>query len=87
MVDRTFPLLGQLLSALVATPSVDGSELALLATKVVWSATQLSLPPLLLQPAQLDAWMGLLLALLQQPLPPDAPTEPDDAAAWAPWKV
>ena len=49
-VEQTWPLMAQLVEMLIATPSVEGAELALLAMKVFWSATQIMLPPLLLRP-------------------------------------
>ena len=79
--------MAQLVEMLIATPSVEGAELALLAMKVFWSATQINLPPLLLRPDQLAVWMRLLIGLLEQPLPPGAPEDLEAAEAWRPWKV
>ena len=79
--------MAQLVEMLIATPSVEGAELALLAMKVFWSATQIMLPPLLLRPDQLAVWMRLLIGLLEQPLPPGAPEDLEAAEAWRPWKV
>ena len=86
-VEQTWPLMAQLVDMLIATPSVEGAELALLAMKVFWSATQINLPPLLLRPDQLAVWMRLLIGLLEQPLPPGAPEDLEAAEAWRPWKV
>lgn len=72
---------------LQAAPAVNTAELALLATKVFWSATQLSLPPLILQPDTSAAWCAALRGLLEQPLPPDAPTTAEGAREWPPWKL
>ena len=79
--------MAQLVEMLLATPSVEGAELSLLAMKVFWSATQINLPPLLLRPDQLAVWMRLLIGLLEQPLPPGAPEDLEAAEAWRPWKV
>ena len=87
VVEQTWPLMGQLIQQLIPSPSVQGSELALLAMKIFWSATQISLPPLLLRPDQLQQWMRMLIGLLEQPLPPGVPDDLEAAAAWKPWKV
>ena len=88
IVEQTWPHMGNLVAALLASePSVQASDLLLLAMKIVWSATQISLPPLLMAPEQLASWMHLLLSTLEQPLPPDAPADLDAAASWKPWKV
>ena len=86
-VEHSWPLMAQLVEMLIGTPSVEGAELALLAMKVFWSATQISLPPLLLRAEQLAVWMRLLIGLLEQPLPPGAPEDFEAAEAWRPWKV
>ena len=72
-VEQTWPLMAQLVEMLIATPSVEGAELALLAMKVFWSATQISLPPLLLRPDQLAV---LLLAENLTPTPTPTLTLP-----------
>ena len=89
LVAETFPLLLNLMrSILGAPPSVANSELALLAAKTMWSCTQIDMPPLLLQPQSVEQWFEILLALLGQPLPSEgAPSDPEDAAKWPPWKV
>ena len=88
IVNDTFPILLQLLRSIVAAPpSVASAELALLATKVIWSCVQYSLPPQLLHEGACDHLFETLLALLAQPLPEGAPTDEEDASAWAPWKV
>ena len=74
-------------AVLQAAPAVNTAELALLATKIFWSATQLSLPPLILQPETSAAWCAALRGLLEQPLPPDAPTTAEGAREWPPWKL
>ena len=88
IVETTFPLLSTLLQAALQSPSVQGAELAHVACKIFWSATQLSLPPLLLNLEQAASWCELLLALLQQPLPSyNQPTDVELAIAWHPWKL
>jgi len=88
IVNQTFPLLSALLQAALQAPTVEGSALAHTACKIFWSATQLSLPPLLLDLNQASGWCELMLSLLQQPLPPDnQPTDNELAMAWAPWKL
>lgn len=88
MVEATFPQLVALLHAILAqAPTIALAELALLATKVMWTVTQLSLPPLLLEPDRLEPWFDVLIALLEQPLPVGAPVDPVDAMKWPPWKV
>ena len=89
LVAETFPLLfGLLRSILAAPPTVANSELALLASKTMWSSIQLDLPPLLLQPAALEPWFEVMLGLLAQPAPAeDSPSDPDEASKWPPWKL
>ena len=88
IVDATFPRLVALLDALLAQPpNAEYAELALLATKVMWSVTQLALPPLLLDPKLMDGWFSTLTNLLEQPLPAGAPDDADEASKWPPWKV
>ena len=89
IVRECFPILLQLLKSVIAAPpTVTSADLALLATKVIWSCTQYTLPQQLLNESALDQVFETLLALLAQPLP-DAgqPTDSEDASAWAPWKV
>ena len=88
IVDATFPMLLQLAQRVLAhPPAADASEIALLVGKIMWSTTQLGLPPWLLQPANLGPWFETMLALLEQPLPEGCPTDGDDAIKWPPFKV
>ena len=90
LVAETFPLLlGMLRNILAAPPSVANSEIALLAAKTMWSAIQSEIPPILLSPGALGPWFEIILGLLAQPLPTDGnvPTDNEEAASWAPWKL
>ena len=63
-------------SIISAPPSVANADIALLASKTMWSCTQIDIPPLLLAPAALEPWFEIMLGLLLQPLPEGGP---DDA--------
>ena len=88
VVDATFPKLIELARAMLALPpAVQNAEMLVLIAKVMWSTTQLGLPPMLLQLPNLEPWFATMLAILEQPLPTGAPTDEDDAAKWPPFKV
>ena len=89
IVGDTFPVLLNLLRTVIsAPPTVAGAELATLATKIIWSCTQYSLPPQLMDESTLDHFFETLLGVLAQPLPEAGqPQDEDEATAWAPWKV
>lgn len=88
IVDATFPQLLQLAQQVLSQPpAVDTAEYLLLIGKVMWSSTQLGLPPWLLQPANLSPWFETLLAMLEQPLPESCPDDEEDAIKWPPFKV
>ena len=55
--------------------------------KIFWATSQLELPPLMHQPDHCNRWMEAFMFILQQPLPPNPPTDWDLALQWAPWKL
>ena len=57
--------------SLLATESaaVELAELQKLVLKIFWSATYLSVPPLLTQPAQFQGWLECLLEAVRRPVP------------------
>ena len=74
---------------LAAPPSVANAEIALLAAKTMWSAIQTDIPPMLLSPGAIEPWFEIVLGLLNQELPTEGnpPTDNEEAAKWAPWKL
>jgi hypothetical protein len=49
--------------------AVELAELQKLVLKILWSALYMSVPPLLAQPAQFQAWLACLLEAVRRPVP------------------
>ena len=58
---------------------MEAAELMKLICKIFWSSTYLSLPAILLQPAQYQGWITCFMQLLERPVPAEGqPADPED---------
>ena len=81
VVEAVFPFILQVFQSLIAANSaaVEAAELMKLICKIFWSSTYLSLPGILLQPAQYQGWITCFMQLLERPVPAEGqPADPED---------
>lgn len=85
VVNTTFPTLLQIFQMLLAMDSTapELAELLKLVCKTYWSATYMSIPPLLNQEQQFTGWMACFHTLMMKPLPLEhLPADPDARKGW-----
>ena len=81
VIEAVFPFILQVFQSLIAANSaaVEAAELMKLICKIFWSSTYLSLPAILLQPAQYQGWITCFMQLLERPVPAEGqPADPED---------
>ncbi|GAB2230170.1 hypothetical protein Drorol1_Dr00014427 [Drosera rotundifolia] len=90
IVEETFVHLLDIFNKLVqiASPPVEAAELIKLICKIFWSSIYLEIPKQLYDANVFNAWMVLLLNILERPVPIEGqPADPEQRKAWGWWKV
>ncbi|KAG9152610.1 hypothetical protein Leryth_025981 [Lithospermum erythrorhizon] len=90
VIEETFPHLLNMFNRLVQidNPSIEISELIKLICKIFWSSIYLEIPKHLFDPNIFNAWMVLLLNILERPVSLEGqPTDLDQRKSWGWWKV
>eukprot|EP01116_Phalansterium_solitarium_P023118 TRINITY_DN793_c0_g3_i2.p1 TRINITY_DN793_c0_g3~~TRINITY_DN793_c0_g3_i2.p1 ORF type:complete len:1027 (+),score=443.06 TRINITY_DN793_c0_g3_i2:37-3081(+) len=87
VVDSTFPLLLQLFQSLAAVVTVESAQMQHVIIRIFSSATQMGVPPHLMQQQVFMAWMTIMLQVLTRPVPTQGqPEDADERKKWPFWK-
>ncbi|KAL9268847.1 Importin beta-like SAD2-like protein [Drosera capensis] len=90
IVEEMFVHLRDVFNKLVqiASPPVEVAELIKLICKIFWSSIYLEIPKQLYDANVFNAWMVLLLNILERPAPIEGqPADPEQRKLWGWWKV
>ncbi|XP_022733037.1 importin beta-like SAD2 isoform X2 [Durio zibethinus] len=90
IVEETFPHLLNIFNRLVQieNPALEVADLIKLICKIFWSSIYLEIPKQLLDPNVFNAWMILLLNVLERSVPLEGqPLDPELRKSWGWWKV
>ncbi|KAM3567769.1 hypothetical protein VYU27_010091, partial [Nannochloropsis oceanica] len=87
IITATFPSLYSLFKSILDNDSLESAEIQKLLLKILWSATQLSIPSSLSNHTLLQ-WMELVGHVLAKDLPDDKqPLDEDERKRWPWWKA
>jgi hypothetical protein len=87
VVQQTFPVLEQLLDAMARAQQVSLETLQIerVVLKILWSSTNMSLPPYLKSEAVVRRWMGFVLGIIERATRTPGPNEQAQYALHASW--
>lgn len=90
VIENSFPTMLHIFQAILAESNrtVEMAELVKLICKTFWSATFMSIPPVLVRDDQFVGWMTCLHTFINMPVPTEGqPEDVDLRIAWPWWKA